>query len=690
MGSQSAQSLVYRFHIALDQTIPAGNTSRIKQWVIDAAMRGYPAALEDVHLLASAEECSFVIGKLRRRYAGIGHNRFAFLYAGVDVPFDQWDLKMAEIIEERFKLHPQPEYFTLGMKHGDNIIHFAASAGLRNTINLWRQPRPIDINCKGDEDETALLHAARSGHYEVTMAILEMGGDPTIASTNGDTPLHWLLSYDAEHVVEIASQFCLRGANPNAIAKPVHLNFAPECTYESGTPLHRAVERGNLDAVRALLSVGARADDEGGRGYTPLNLAAFLHRSEILESLLSSLSAAQPAMGVYANMSLLAPAVGGEFFHGEKFSKIARHGASWWSQTASTLDILIAQGADKHLHGLPEGSMGAGVTALFLATTQGDARCVQYFLEHGCKSDVNVKSQYEPTATPRTPLNKAISSRRTESAIMLLKYGADPLALHIDENNDELTSVYECASAGHSDTIIVEQLVLAGAPVDDPGPSNYETPFACAVRNRSFVLASWLLKQGANPNIEYNKGFMFEMGFSRTLLGVLIMEQSLSTLACINFLVENVPETNFIVASIQGYTALHAVSQIREHGRDNIAVHLILLRLLEFFKPTIEQVNQLSLDGYTALHFAVSTANFDVVRKLVEKGADPNVKDASGLSPKDIINLTYGDVEEDPDTYIDATDSRPRGEQIILVKNRREKILHLFEGHRPKTHGIVE
>jgi hypothetical protein len=183
---------------------------------------------------------------------------------------------------------------------------------------------------------------------------------------------------------------------------------------------------------------------------------------------------------------------------------------------------------------------------------------------------------------------------------------------------------------------------------------------------------------------------MFEMGFSRTLLGVLIMEQSLSTLACINFLIENVPETNFIVASIQGYTALHAVSQIRDHGRDNIAVHLILLRLLEFFKPTIKQVNQLSLDGYTALHFAVSTANFDVMRTLVEKGADPNAKDASGLSPKDMINLTCGNVEEDPDTYIDATDPRPRAEQIRLAKNRREKILNFFEGYMPKIHDIVE
>lgn len=107
--------------------------------------------------------------------------------------------------------------------------------------------------------------------------------------------------------------------------------YTPECNYEAGTPLHRAVERGSLAAIRALLDIGAEANHSGGRpdAYTPLNLAAFLHRAEILGILLSSLSRSEPAAAVYAGMSLLAPAIGGEHFHGEKFTKIARHSPSW-------------------------------------------------------------------------------------------------------------------------------------------------------------------------------------------------------------------------------------------------------------------------------------------------------------------------------------------------------------------------
>jgi len=81
---------------------------------MDAAMRGCPAAQEEIHLLASAEECSIVIDKLQWRYAGIGHNRVAFLYAGVDVLFNQWGLQIAERIEERFNLYSQAEIFHLG------------------------------------------------------------------------------------------------------------------------------------------------------------------------------------------------------------------------------------------------------------------------------------------------------------------------------------------------------------------------------------------------------------------------------------------------------------------------------------------------------------------------------------------------------------------------------------------------
>lgn len=70
MGSQSAQSIVYRFHIALIQSIPVDIFPQVKAWVMEAAARGYPAALEDMTSLASPEECRLVKEKLQRRYEG--------------------------------------------------------------------------------------------------------------------------------------------------------------------------------------------------------------------------------------------------------------------------------------------------------------------------------------------------------------------------------------------------------------------------------------------------------------------------------------------------------------------------------------------------------------------------------------------------------------------------------------------
>jgi ankyrin repeat protein len=686
MGNQSAQSIVYRFHITLIQTIPVDIFPQVKAWVMEAAARGYPAALEDMISLASPEECRLVKEKLRCRYAGIGQNRFASIYAALEATLDEGDTDIQEHLTRKFQSHSDSHDFNMAFGGGDNVLHFAASAGFLSVINLWHQPRPIDINSKGYGGETALLHACRAGHYEVTIALLGMGSDPTIACNNGDTPLHWLLSFDTQKVAEIASKLRAKGANPNAVAKSVRFPYAPECNYEAGTPLHRAVERGNIAAVRELLSIGAEADHSGGRpdAYTPLNVAAFLHRAEILGILLSSLSEPEPAAAVYAGMSLLAPAIGGEYFHGERFSKIARHGPSWWSQTSRTLEVLLEHGAEKHLHGFPAESIGAGVTALFVATTQGDAKVVEYFLTHGSLSDINVSSRYYPSDTLRSPLQKAISSRRNESFTVLLQYGADPCASHLDENGDRLTYLYECASSGHSDHSVAEKLVSRGVPVDEPGPADYETPFACAVRNRSFALASWLVQQGANPHVEYSRGFMFEMGYSHSLLGILIAEQSLSTLVCIDYLFGIVPQPKFVVASIRDYTALHAVARIKEAGRDDIALHLILLRLIEGFKPTTAQINQISQDGYTALHFAVINANVNVARTLLENGADPFIKSNDENSSFDYIQVTLPHVDEDPASYIDASDPRPEEDQVRLAKGRREGILRLLTEHSNK------
>jgi ankyrin repeat protein len=681
MGNQSAQSLCYRFHQTLAGEAAEEYSDKFKDWIIHAAQRGYPAAQEDLSLVANSEEQNQVRQRLRTRYGGTGWNRFAPCYSEDEISIEERDIKLRTFLKRKFdeaKLDPNID-FRINTQ-GDTPLHFAASAGAITTISLWEETRPIGINTRGGDEETPLLIACRSGHYKIACAIMELEGDPTIANQSGETPLHWLLSFDERYMAEIASRLCAKGADQNAPALGIKFDFAPECNFEAGTPLHRAVGRGNMAAVDALLKVGAKADFDGGREdrYTPLNLAAFLHYPEILDSLLGSLSQARPAAHLFAGMSLLIPAIKGEYLRGEKFSRIARHGNLAWSRTSKTLDVLLEQGATEHLHTFPEGSLGAGCTPLFWATARGDPKVVKYLLDHGCKEDVNTPSRLFPQHTLSTPLHRAITSRRKSTFDVLLEYGANCLILHVNENGYKLTYLYECASAGHADSSMAEKLLSKGVPID-ASPKDYETPFACAVRNRCFNLASYLLEHGANSHVEYSQGFMFELEYPSSILGVLIKEQSISTLVCLDYLFAQAEPPNFIVASANGFTVLHAVAKVSERGRDDAACQLTTLRLLEIFKPDKAQINQKTLTGHTAIHFAAIAANVSVAKELVKRGADPTIEDNEGVSAIDWIQMVLGAFDETSDLYVDPADPRPEENQIAGARRRREDILRLFE-----------
>jgi hypothetical protein len=90
-GNQSAQSLVSRFHRALNRKLLSSNLNEVNSWIIHAAERNYPAAQEDLHLVLTAEECQKVWQRIRSRYANTGTNCFASLYKGMTSTMEALD-----------------------------------------------------------------------------------------------------------------------------------------------------------------------------------------------------------------------------------------------------------------------------------------------------------------------------------------------------------------------------------------------------------------------------------------------------------------------------------------------------------------------------------------------------------------------------------------------------------------------
>jgi ankyrin repeat protein len=675
LGHASAQSLVYRFHQTFGHDIPATLVGEVKDWLILATELGHPTAREDLSALASPDEFKDAIQTLRTRRAGLGRTRFGYLYHSRHINLEAADNYLHNWLATNKTSSIGDHY----MNSDDTILHFAAASGFCESIVEWLKQRPRDVDIRGVDRETPLLLACRSGHHRVALVLLQNGANPTLSSVHGDTPLHWLLSFDDNQMETMAGALCASGGDPNALANGLNFEDAPQLGFPAGSPLHRAVSRGNLAAVKALLKVGAKPDvaAQGDHPFTSTYLAAQCHYPEILEALLQSTDR-NPSVVDMSGYSLLITAIEGEGTLGDRFSKIVRHGPHWWQRAEKTLDLLMEFGANHHIHDLPG---YPGCNALCLAARQGNERIIEYLLKHGASSDLNVESNVASRDDLKcTPLTMTIWKSRIDAFSLLLEHGADPKALTLEANGELVTSLYQCALMNHDETYFAEHLLKAKVEVDKR-PPNYESAFAVAVRKRSFGLATLLLLWGADPHLESSCGLMVELPHAYSLIGFLILEQSLSVLPCLDYLftLESHKSPHFIVCSGKGWTVLHLVALISETGRDDVACRAILLRLLKHFCPTVEQINQRASDGYTALHLAVFKANLEIAILLVEAGAREDIENG-GLTPLDLIEaLCAPEGFELSFSQPQLTGSpKPIREQIMAARERRESILALF------------
>jgi ankyrin repeat protein len=681
-GNQSAQSLVLRFHTALNRVVPSSIQHEIKSWQIHAAECNYPAAQEDLSSVLTSEECQKVWQRIRTRYANTGLNRFAWLYEDMTSTLEELDRGIRDRMIRSMKSPDfQKQEFDIN-EHGDNLLHFAASAGLFSVVSLCKDSMPIDINDLGRWEESALLHACRSGHFETAMVLLDSGADPKLQSVAGDTPLHWICSFEGAEAERLASKLVAAGALVNVVAKDHNYQWAPLCSYERGTPLHRAVGKGKVDAIKALLRVGAVANHSGDRPdkKCPIYLASQYYYPDILDLLLQSLRRPSPAAEPYRGFSLLIAAIHGSDLYGLKFSMIARHGKKWELHLQQTVDVLLRHGASDHVHDFPVGFDCAGTTPLQIAIGMGSPEMLAYLLYKGCAEDINRRTFVWYLGVEMLPLVSAIYRTNKEIFDMLLSNGADISQAHYEEDGKKLSHLWQCAFAGHNDTSFARELIARGVEVDERLPG-YESAFAAAVRNRCFELAKYLLEEGADPNVEFNEGLFLESSIAATVLEFLIREQTRSALATIDWLLREVPGIKFIVSTTKKHSALHVCASAKvwtKNEAEEGGCKLIADAIMVHFKPTKEQINIQDADGQTALYCATVANNYVMVKILLDAGADPTIENLQGFSAVDANAIFLQMLVEDDNRLVDETDPRSFKRQTKRRMENQEFISNYF------------
>ncbi len=243
----------------------------------------------------------------------------------------------------------------------------------------------------------SLVDLVRSGQREAVLAaITSPAVDVNVPAPDGSTALLWA-TYNVDH--EMVRALLKRGAKANV------------ANHYGDYPLTEAVKLGDAELVRMLLDAGANADSPSQDGQTALMLASSIGSLPIAEMLIKR-GATVNAVENFRGQTALMWAAAED--HPDVVDLLLRHGA----------DVKIRARYDdwsREMTSEPRAQFrhGGGLTALLYATRSGCTRCAISIVKAGADVD-------QPNPDGITPLINAIDNRAYDIAMFLLDKGANP------------------------------------------------------------------------------------------------------------------------------------------------------------------------------------------------------------------------------------------------------------------------
>ena len=557
------------------------------------------------------------------------------------------------------------------------------------TIALCAVPALLSVLVAAPVD-APVADAARRGDAEAVRTLLERGVDVQTAQADGMTALHWAAMRSD---LDLAETLIYAGANLEATTRigqhtPLHVasrtgqptvvrallgaGADPHAATSSGaTPLHLAAQAGSAEAVAALLDHGADVNvQEHTWGQTPLMFAAasnrvgpvtvLMERGAELETVtrvvdLPALDAVDRA-AAYRRQEVL-----------DGFRAAAPpHEQQGWQPTASQVQAAIR--AARQVQAFPEtakedsdgrrlsrgtprdytervGAQG-GLTALLHAARQGHTDVAMALIYAGADID-------KVSGDHTSPLQIATMNGHFDLALRLIERGADP----------------NIATDGGAMPLFAA-LNLQWAP-----RARYPQPRAHDQQEASYLdVMEALLEAGANPNVRLNNHLWY-MSYnhccSESVDGASPFWRAAyaTDVAAMRLLMahgadptvptrapeprrprdSSEPDPSGLPPAVPGGPGvwpLHAASGVGYgEGFESNAHRHVPDGWLPSVKYLIEEVgvdvNARDHDGYNALHHAAARGDTELVRYLVEQGADVMAISRRGQTTADMANGPY-------------------------------------------------
>jgi uncharacterized protein len=475
----------------------------------------------------------------------------------------------------------------------------------------------------------SLASLIEAGDRKGALDKIHAGADVNEAQPDGTRPIHWAV-YRVDY--ELLDALIARKAKVDV------------SNAFGSTPLAEAAKLADARMVKTLLDAGAKPDTLNQDGETALMVAIKTGELPVVEMLVKA-GANVNARETFHNQTALMWAASAPKNAGEIVKLLLSKGADvmpralysdWASQITS----------EPRAQYRPVG----GLTALLYAARDGCYDCVDALIRAG--ADVNV-----PTPEGVTALMLAIDNEAYDVARLLLDRGANPnvwdwwgrtaLYIAVDRRANTITPTRGVLgniqgrgrgvspARGNRSAVsamdIIHALLAAGVDLNpqlnmhrpsrggNSGRFIEEflntgcTPLMRATIANDVEVVRVLLDKGASPNI-------VGMGLTPFLIAAGVGTGGRGT--------------GLAASTSAGGAANRAIMDLLlQHGADINAE----VTGTKTYSMRISRAPS-STEGMSALHVAAQTGKTDVVRYLLEKGANPELLDSNGRKPIDLVS----------------------------------------------------
>ncbi|XP_014221961.2 ankyrin-1-like [Trichogramma pretiosum] len=385
---------------------------------------------------------------------------------------DNWDATATNMAQLLFVIYNR---FDLNYIDESGFTHFQAACFVPNRQRLVRKFLQNGQNPNFLVKGYSLLRSALRDGSQLAPELLRRGADPTWLDADGSTALHTICR-DAR--VELLQSFF---EVVDYHGKPVQINVRDSL---GNTPLHLAVESGNVTTFELLLTRGADVNLVNEEGSTPLHLICQRLDSYRFVEVLFKI-ANDIGKPVWVDVP-------------DKEGNTALHLAIRHRSTR-TSEILLVNGANPNL------ADKDGYTALHLITKIRCYQAMKQFFQIVDKTQEKLQIDARDNKG-WTPLQMSVCSGSRRKFQMLLRRGADPNAI----NHNGQTFLHFLSSISCYDLMRQFFKITADMrqPVEiDARDTTGRTPLSLALFNANTRMAEELLWAGADPNLADNEGW---------------------------------------------------------------------------------------------------------------------------------------------------------------------------------------